>query len=1533
MFKDTFSGCTGLTSLPTRLFFSNATSVSGASGMFFSTFSGCTGLTSLPSDLFSKITSGASYMFQYTFNGCTNLGCETAGCSTGTGYIPKTLFAGITPRGSNNTNTMFYTFQNTKLVTSCPTGTTVQYITGWEGSDTWANKVSCEPLYTCASGYYLPANATNCVACPSGKACPGGIYMLSDVDQGVATEYTCASGQYLPAGANGCSPCESGYFCPGGIYYTEDTTIDHGIGKFLVTTTTGQTTFDFTLSAVGTFTVNCGDDGTLSGTGVSGTTITRTNTTSATYTCTWGMTNAHTIYFDGLATNYNTSTTAAIAFSTNGAAAKIASIDGNLSAIFPSISGNLASGAQPRFSQTFSNATNLTSIPATLFANYTSGARYMFSGTFAGCSGLTSLPSDLFGEITSGAEHMFNGTFSGCTGLTSLSSDLFSKITSGATGMFNSTFRGCTGLTSLPTGLFFSNSNATSISGTTGMFVSTFQGCTGLTSLPTGLFFPNVTSVSGAISMFQSTFQGCTGLTSLPNGLFFPNATSVSVEGGMFYSTFSGCTGLTSLPSDLFSKITTVSGADRMFYSTFSGCTGLTSLPAGLFLPDATSVSGISGTFIRTFQDCTGLTSLPTGLFLPNATTVSGNADSLFASTFSGCTGLTSLPTGLFFPNATSVSGGSRMFESTFSGCSRLTSLPPDLFSKITSGVTYMFYRTFSGCSGLTSLPTGLFLPNVTTVSGAGYMFQSTFQGCTGLTSLPTGLFLPNATSISGAIEMFSDTFSGCIGLTSLPTGLFFPNATSVSGAESMFLYTFNSCTGLTSLPSDLFSRITSGAKTMFYFTFRNCTNLGCETAGCSTGTGYIPKTLFAGITPRGSNVTNTMSYTFQNTKLVTECPPGTVQYITEWEGGTTWNDKVSCESVISHNITYELNGGTNYNNAPDSYFEGGDVTINGIPTKSGYTFAGWCTDAELQNCAMSQTISAYATSDKTFYAKWTQCQACDATNASCSLSVVNNTCTYTTSCNTGYGNIQNNGAYNVSCSVLIQANITYVMNDGTNYINAPTFYYEGSSTTINGVPTKEYAAFAGWCTDEQLQNCAMSQTISASDTGDKTFYAKWTECSACSPTNASCTFDGIVNNVCTYTTSCNTGYGNIQNNGKYNASCSLSTYNITYDLTGGVSCAAYCNLFDNQWAQGGGYWYNDNNGNYSKRIHAVNLIPVTPNTTYTISRTGNLRLAVQQYANNVKSSTSNPYLRDSGWVSSSTTTYTFTTLSNTRYVWLQLSSNNYSTDITPANGEATNVQFELGNVAHAFVPYVENCNAATAGNCGTNYANAPTTYTFGTGATINGVPTREGYVFKGWCTDSGLTSCAISQTISASATGNKTFYAKWIEQGTETYNVTYACGDGTGTAPTDSTEYISDESVTTLSNTCSKTNSVFTNWSCGESTVVAGGTFTITDDTTCTAQWSSCTQCAATNASCSLSVVNNVCTYTTSCNTGYGDIQNNGQYNASCSANDITLVYHDEEGNEISTGSCEYGTVISLPDTPVKQGYKFKGWTVVPAE
>jgi len=71
----------------------------------------------------------------------------------------------------------------------------------------------------CAEGTYLPANATQCVACNASQnqVCPGGRFEKLDKIQGL--RLNCPTGKYLPANATQCSSCdESQYFCFGGIY-------------------------------------------------------------------------------------------------------------------------------------------------------------------------------------------------------------------------------------------------------------------------------------------------------------------------------------------------------------------------------------------------------------------------------------------------------------------------------------------------------------------------------------------------------------------------------------------------------------------------------------------------------------------------------------------------------------------------------------------------------------------------------------------------------------------------------------------------------------------------------------------------------------------------------------------------------------------------------------------------------------------------------------------------------------------------------------------------------------------------------------------------------------------------------------------------------------------------------------------------------------------------------------------------------------------------------------------------------------------
>ncbi len=148
------------------------------------------------------------------------------------------------------------------------------------------------------------------------------------------------------------------------------------------------------------------------------------------------------------------------------------------------------------------------------------------------------------------------------------------------------------------------------------------------------------------------------------------------------------------------------------------------------------------------FRGCTGLTSIT----IPNNVTSIGNY------AFLGCTGLTSIT----IPNSVTSIG-----HNAFSGCNGLTSV------EIGNSVTSIGNHAFDGCKGLTSIT----IPNSVTSIGS-----YAFYNCTGLTSIVIG---NSVTSIE------SDAFAYCTGLTSIVI----PN--SVTSIES---YAFAGCSGLTSI-------------------------------------------------------------------------------------------------------------------------------------------------------------------------------------------------------------------------------------------------------------------------------------------------------------------------------------------------------------------------------------------------------------------------------------------------------------------------------------------------------------------------------------------------------------------------------------------------------------------------------------------------------------------------------------------------------------------------------------------------------------
>ena len=75
--------------------------------------------------------------------------------------------------------------------------------------------------------------------------------------------------------------------------------------------------------------------------------------------------------------------------------------------------------------------------------------------------------------------------------------------------------------------------------------------------------------------------------------------------------------------------------------------------------------------------------------------------------------------------------------------------------------------------------------------------------------------------------------------------------------------------------------------------------------------------------------------------------------------------------SVITYNITINLDGGTINETIPSTYTVESDDIILIIPTRTGYTFVGW-TGSDLTVPTEEVIVKAGSTGDKEFTANWT---------------------------------------------------------------------------------------------------------------------------------------------------------------------------------------------------------------------------------------------------------------------------------------------------------------------------------------------------------------------------------------------------------------------------------------------------------------------------------------------------------------------------------------------------------------------------------
>ena len=563
------------------------------------------------------------------------------------------------------------------------------------------------------------------------------------------------------------------------------------------------------------------------------------------------------------------------------------------------------------------------------------------------------------------------------------------------------------------------------------------------------------------------------------------------------------------------------------------------------------------------------------------------------------------------------------------------------------------------------------------------------------------------------------------------------------------------------------------------------------------------------------NNANNPETYTVEDSVTLSE--PTKIGYtFTGWsnggkiaKGSTEDKSFTATWEIIIYTINYELDGGTNNVNNPNTYTV--EDSINLLePTKLGYTFTGWSNGGK---------IAKGETEDKSFTASW----EINIYNISYVLdggvNSANNPATYTVEDDitlsaptrlgytfTGWSNggriakgETEDKTFAATWEIIIY-NISYILDGGTNSANNPSTYTVEDNVMLSE-PTKLGYAFTGWSNGGK---------IAKGETEDKSFTASW----EINIYNISYVLDGGTNNVnnpSTYTvedsitllepTRLGYTFTGWSNGGKiatgetedksFTATWEIINYTINYELDGGVNSANNPSTYTVEDSitlsepTKLGYTFTgwSNSGTITKGS--------TEDKTFTASW---VFYTLTTDVNNENAGTIMQYI-DKKITAGESVTLTATT------------NEGYSFDGW-YNGEtklATSLRYVF-NMPSASVTYTAKWTAITYNvnyvlHGGTNNSNNPKTYTIESETIVLSAPTKLGYTFTGW-NNSGV--------IEKGETEDKTFTASWE---IITYTITYELDGGTNNANNPNT-YTVEDSITLLEPT--RLGYMFTGWSNG---------------------------------------------------------------------------------------------------------------------
>lgn len=207
-----------------------------------------------------------------------------------------------------------------------------------------------------------------------------------------------------------------------------------------------------------------------------------------------------------------------------------------------------------------------------------------------------------------------------------------------------------------------------------------------------------------------------------------------------------------------------------------------------------------------------------------------------------------------------------------------------------------------------------------------------------------------------------------------------------------------------------------------------------------------------------GGNTLEESSYTIESESIILPVPvkdgslfqgwytnPGfTGQPVTTIPKGSTGDKAFYAKWLPSYSISYELNGGTNVENPPLAFTKESETITLPVPTRKGYSFAGWFADPSLTGTAQTE-IAKGSSGDRTYYAKWS----------------------------------------------IINYKLNYHSNGGDLPATYPQTYTVEEAVTLP-TATRLHYTFAGWYKTE-TGNQSFGTTIPKGTTGDQTLYARWT--------------------------------------------------------------------------------------------------------------------------------------------------------------------------------------------------------------------------------------------------------------------------------------------------------------------------------------------------------------------------------------------------------------------------------------------------------